>query len=53
MINWMKEAEKYKDEMIKDLDGLVQIPSLRNKEEARDGAPFGEGPRKLWIICWH
>ncbi|WP_456237766.1 dipeptidase PepV [Merdibacter massiliensis] len=46
MINWMKEAEKYKDEMIKDLDGLVQIPSLRNKEEARDGAPFGEGPRK-------
>ena len=23
MINWMKEAEKYKDEMIRDLEGLI------------------------------
>ncbi len=46
MINWMKEAEKYKDEMISDLDGLIQIPSLRNKEEAYEGAPFGKGPRQ-------
>ncbi len=46
LINWIKEAEKYKDEMIRDLDGLIRIPSLRNKEEASEGAPFGKGPRK-------
>ena len=43
MINWMKEAEKYKDEMIRDLEGLISIPSLRNDEEACEGAPFGKG----------
>lgn len=46
MINWMKEAEKYKDEMIRDLEGLISIPSLRNDEEACEGAPFGKGPRE-------
>ena len=46
MINWMKEAEKYKEQMIRDLEGLIAIPSLRNDAQAKEGAPFGEGPRQ-------
>ncbi len=46
MINWMKEAEKYKDEMLRDLHGLIAIPSLRDDATAHSGAPFGEDVRK-------
>ena len=46
MINWFEEAEKYRDDLIRDLRGLIEIPSLRCDEERREGAPFGEGPRQ-------
>ncbi len=46
MINWFEEAEKYRDDLIRDLRGLIAIPSLRCDEERREGAPFGEGPRQ-------
>lgn len=51
MINWMKEAEKYKDEMIRDLEGLISIPSLRNDEEACEGAPFGKDLEKRLLYA--
>ena len=46
MINWFEEAEKYREALIRDLKGLIAIPSLRCDEERREGAPFGEGPRQ-------
>ena len=51
MINWMKEAEKYKEQMIRDLEGLIAIPSLRNDAQAKEGAPFGKGLDRRWTIC--
>ena len=34
-------AEKYKDDYLKDLNTLVSIESVRDKEHAEEGAPFG------------
>ncbi|MFR9255411.1 MAG: hypothetical protein ACLVJ6_07860 [Merdibacter sp.] len=45
MINWMKEAEKYKEQMIRDLEGLIAIRLCETMHRQR-GAPFGEGPRQ-------
>ncbi|OKO91835.1 Acetylornithine deacetylase [Geobacillus proteiniphilus] len=40
-IDWMKEAKKRKDDLIRDVQALVRIPSVRDDEQARAGAPFG------------
>lgn len=45
-MNWLENAEKYKEMFISDLRGVIKIPSLRNDAEAREGAPFGEDVRK-------
>lgn len=37
MINWFEEAEKYREALIRDLKGLIAIPSLRCDEERREG----------------
>ena len=39
-------AEKYKDDYLKDLNTLVSIESVRDKEHAEEGAPFGPNVRK-------
>lgn len=41
-MNFYQEANKYKDEMIKDLQGLVRIPSLRDDSTKVINAPFGK-----------
>lgn len=46
VMKWLNETQKYKDEFIRDLRGLINIPSLRNDNEKREGAPFGNGPKE-------
>lgn len=45
-MNWLQELEIYKEDFIRDLRGLIAIPSIEDKKSAREGAPFGEGSRK-------
>lgn len=44
-MKWIDKAHQYKEMFIKDLRGLIAIPSLRNDQEKCQGAPFGKGPR--------
>ncbi|WP_429970787.1 dipeptidase PepV [Fructilactobacillus sp. Tb1] len=46
MIDWKKEAEKYKDDYLSDLKALVAIDSARDVEHATDEFPLGPGPAK-------
>ncbi|CCQ96708.1 putative dipeptidase ytjP [[Clostridium] ultunense Esp] len=39
-IDWLGEVEKRKEELVRDLQEFLQIPSVL-KEEAKEGAPFG------------
>ena len=45
-LKWLGETQKYKDDFIRDLRGLLAIPSLRNDAEKKEGAPFGNGPKE-------
>ena len=52
---YQKQLEEYfaahRDEMIEDICTLIRIPS--DRQEARDGMPFGELARpKLWRRRW-
>ncbi|PTR46190.1 dipeptidase PepV [Geobacillus thermodenitrificans] len=40
-INWIEEARKRKDDLVRDVQALVRIPSVRDDSEAQPGAPFG------------
>lgn len=52
-IDWTKEADKYKDSLIKDLQGLVQIPSVLDEENATPEAPLGNHVKEAldWILA--
>lgn len=43
-MNWLNEIEKYKEDFISDLRGIIAIPSVKDTE--KENAPFGEGCRK-------
>ncbi|WP_179396026.1 dipeptidase PepV [Lacticaseibacillus absianus] len=43
-INWQAEAEKYQDDLLKDLFGLLKINSERDVEHKTADAPLGPGP---------
>lgn len=45
-MNWLNESNTYMDTMLKDLKGLMKIPSLRNDDEKQANAPFGKGCRE-------
>ncbi|WP_125705393.1 dipeptidase PepV [Lacticaseibacillus daqingensis] len=45
-INWQAEAEKYQDDLLKDLFELLKINSERDVEHKTDAAPLGPGPAK-------
>ncbi|MCF0246525.1 MAG: dipeptidase, partial [Ileibacterium sp.] len=45
-MDFRKEALKYKDDFLKDLNALVSIESTRDKEHAAKGMPFGPNPAK-------
>ncbi|MBE3554892.1 MAG: dipeptidase PepV, partial [Thermicanus sp.] len=40
-IDWLGEVEKRKEELVRDLQEFLRIPSVLNQEEAKEGAPFG------------
>ncbi|MBS4173869.1 dipeptidase PepV [Bacillus sp. FJAT-49736] len=42
-IQWMDEVLKRKDDLIKDLQGLLQIKSVLDEENATEDAPLGVG----------
>lgn len=52
MINWMEEAKKKQDELLKDLQQLIQIPSVLDEEQSTDMHPFGPEPLKAleWML---
>lgn len=45
-INWKKEIESRKDDLINDLFDLLKIDSVRNDALASDDEPVGPGPKK-------
>jgi succinyl-diaminopimelate desuccinylase len=42
-VNWMDEVQKRKDDLIKDLQGLLQIKSVLDEENVTEEAPLGQG----------
>lgn len=50
-MDWLSQAQKYKDEMIKDLQTLVDIPSLLDETTAKENAPFGDNLRKVLDVA--
>ena len=44
--------DAYRDQMKKDLEELIRIPSVLDLESAGEGAPFGKGVQDAldWII---
>ncbi|HIY57563.1 MAG TPA: dipeptidase PepV [Candidatus Tetragenococcus pullicola] len=45
-IDWQKEVESRKDDLLKDLIGLLKINSEREDDKSTEDAPFGPGPKK-------
>lgn len=43
-MNLQEKVLQYKDEVVKNIQGAVQVPSVLG--EAKEGMPFGEGPAK-------
>ncbi|MCH4056480.1 MAG: dipeptidase PepV [Lactobacillaceae bacterium] len=44
MIDWLAEAKKYQDDLFRDLEMLLTIPSVRDTEKATAEFPLGPGP---------
>ncbi len=42
-VNWMEEVEKRKDDLIRDTQTLLRIPSVLDEERATAEAPLGQG----------
>lgn len=45
-IDWLNEVHNRKDSFIKDLQGLLQIKSVLDEENATEDAPFGKGVKE-------
>lgn len=43
---WKEKVQEYEEQIIKDLNGLLSIESVRDDSQATDEAPVGPGPRK-------
>src|SRR5690606_7028300 len=44
-IDWYAEVLKRKDDLIRDLQGLVRIRSVYDETTVGEDTPFGEGPK--------
>lgn len=51
MLDLQKEILKYKNDVIKGIQEMVRIPSV--KSEAKEGMPFGEGPAEALKAFLH
>jgi len=51
-MDFLELARNYQDQMIKDLQALLAIPSLSNEAEATENAPFGPEIRRAldWML---
>ena len=45
-IDWKKEAENRKDEMLADLKTMLEIESVRDESKGTPEAPLGPGPKE-------
>jgi len=45
-LDWLKEVHIRKDDFIQDLQGLLQIKSVLDEENATEDAPFGQGVKE-------
>lgn len=45
-INWKKEVEERKEDLLKDLFTLLRVDSVRDDKKATSDAPVGPGPKK-------
>ena len=45
-IDWKKEVESRKEDLLKDLFDLLRIESVRDDSKASEDAPVGPGPKK-------
>lgn len=52
-IHWMDEVLKRKDDFIKDLQGLLQIKSVLDEENATEDAPLGPGIQEALQFLLH
>ncbi|MFJ7934781.1 dipeptidase PepV [Sporosarcina sp. NPDC096371] len=52
MKDWKMEAVNRQDDLIKDLQQLIAIPSVLDEEAANDNAPFGPEPKRAldWLL---
>lgn len=46
VLDWQKEVNKRKDDLIKDTQKLLRIKSLLDEENATEDAPLGEGVKE-------
>lgn len=44
MIDWLNEAKKYQDDLLRDLEMILTIPSVRDTEHATSEFPLGPAP---------
>ena len=44
-INWRKEVEARREDLMKDLFDLLRVPSVREDDKATEDAPVGPGPK--------
>lgn len=44
MIDWLNEAKKYQDDLLRDLEMILTIPSVRDTEHATSEFPLGAAP---------
>ncbi|WP_125767455.1 dipeptidase PepV [Lapidilactobacillus wuchangensis] len=44
MIDWLNEAKKYQNDLFRDLEMILTIPSVRDTEHATKEFPLGPGP---------
>ena len=45
-IDWKKEVELRKEDLLKDLFTLLRIDSVRDDSKATEDAPVGPGPKR-------
>jgi succinyl-diaminopimelate desuccinylase len=45
-VNWQEEVLKRKDQFISDVQRFLQIKSVMDENDAKEGAPFGDGVRE-------
>lgn len=46
IINWKEEANKRKDDLLKDLETILRIDSVRDDSKSTPDSPLGPGPRE-------